>query len=706
MCLPQDPSPPIAPTEIDASRGELLNIEAGRIDLSNEEYIDFFDQVTFRYGNRSVSAERATFDRATQRAKVQGSVTYQDPNVIVYGEDAEVDAQTELISFAGGGFDLPQRPARGSADSIRIHNNNTISLEGVSFTTCAIERPSWELLAREMEIDVGKGFGTARGVRLNFRGVPILAAPYVTFPINNNRKSGLLTPNFSNRNRIGLDVSIPYYLNLAPNYDMTIAPRYMQQRGVQVTTEFRYASTGTQGQIDFEYLPNDSKVNLSRRYLSLNHETVFGTGWRMIADIQEVSDDNYFEDLGNSLSVATQTHLDRRIDIAYRAPQWSLLGRMQGYQTIDPFIDAENEPYRRVPQFAFSGRWDRSAMRFSSHNELVKFDRSVGTTGWRMDHTEELSYAFTKPGMFLTPAFALRQTNYWLDDRSSDERTEFSRTLPVASVDAGLTFDRVTGMGGGHIQTIEPRVLYAHVPFEDQSDLPLFDTIEPTFNRVQLFRKYRYLGADRIADTDQMSFGLTTRLIDVHTGQEKLTGTIGQTRYLSSQEVVLPNQLPSPANTSDYIAEVSLSLHPSWRLGVDYQWDSETNKTARSETRFQYRPGSDRLLGVAYRYQDGLLNQSDISIIWPLGQAWRVIGRASYSFLDDRPLERFLGWEYESCCWRLRLISRRYISRRTGESDSSLTIQFLLRGFTDDGDSPEELLERGILGYRRFENTP
>lgn len=706
MCLPQDLSPPVAPTNVDRSGEQRIDITAGRVELSGEETIDFFDQVTFQYGNRSISAERATFDRETQRVEVLGTVTYQDPEVTVYGDGAQVDGQAEIITFTGGGFDLPRRPARGAADEISIQSDSTILLQMVNFTTCPAGRTDWELLARELEMDIEEGFGTARGVRLNFKGVPILAAPYMTFPIDNRRKSGLLTPNLSNRDRTGLDISVPYYLNLAPNYDMTIVPRYMAERGPQVTTEFRYLMTGTQGQLDFEYLPDDSEVDLSRSYVSLAHEMMLGTGWRVLANIQQVSDDNYFEDLGNSLSVASQTHLDRRIDITYRADRWSLLARMQDHQTIDPFIAAENEPYERMPQFLFSGRWGRELVRFSSENELVNFERSVGTTGWRLDLTEEVGLAFARPGMFLTPALALRQTNYWLDDRLPSEKTEFSRTLPVASIDAGLTFDRVAGMSAGWVQTIEPRVLYVHVPFEDQTGFPVFDTIEPTFNLVQLFRKYRYLGADRIADTDQVSFGVTTRLIDVHTGQEKLTGTLGQTRYLSTQGVMLPDQPLGTGDDSDYIAEIAVSLHPSWRLGVDYQWNSETNKTVRSETRFQYRPRPDRLVGLAYRYQDGLLEQGDLSLVWPLGQAWRVIARTSYSFLDQKPLERFLGWEYESCCWRLRLIGRRYISRRTGESDSSFTIQFQLRGFTDEGESPEQLLDRGILGYQPFESVP
>jgi LPS-assembly protein len=710
MCLPQadrppQPESPSADASAEPADADKVEITAGRVDLSGEEGVEFYDQVVFRFGERSISAERATFDREDQSVEVHGTVTYQDPDLTVYGEDAEVDTEGEQITFIGAGFDMPLRPARGSAEQINIRGDRTIAFSSVSFTTCPQERPDWELTAAEIEMDVERGFGSARGVKLDFKGVPILFAPYMTFPIDDRRKSGVLTPSFSERDRTGLDISVPYYLNLAPNYDMTIEPRYMSDRGVQVNTEFRYLFPSTNGQVNFEYLPDDSDINQSRRYLNLNHETLFGAGWRVFASIQEVSDDAYFEDLGNSLSAASQTHLDRYVDIGFRTRNWSLLTRLQAYQTIDPLIAPQDEPYQRTPQIVFSGRWLGNLVEFASDNELVRFDREVGTTGWRMDATEEISLAFRKPGMHLTPALALRQTTYWLEDVAPGRQTGFSRTLPVASIDGGLRFERVSGRRDLWLQTLEPRVLYVHVPFEDQSEFPVFDTIEPDFNLVQLFRKYQFLGADRIADTDQLSFGVTSRLIDSRTGQEKVTATLGQTRYLSSQGVSLPDQPPSGADASDYIAEVSINVYDAWNLAVDYQWNSETRKTAQAETRFQYRPETDRLLGFAYRYRDGLLEQGDVSLVWPIGTAWRVIGRYSYSFLEEKGLERFLGWEYESCCWRLRLIGRRYISRRTGESDSSVSIQLQLRGFSDDGDSPEELLDRGILGYQRFSDA-
>jgi LPS-assembly protein len=335
----------------------------------------------------------------------------------------------------------------------------------------------------------------------------------------------------------------------------------------------------------------------------------------------------------------------------------------------------------------------------------VNFDRDVGTTGWRLDTTQELSLRFSRAGMYLTPAIAYRQTNYWLENLAAGADETRERGLPIGSIDLGLTFERDAGERSQWIQSLEPRVLYVNRPFRDQSDLPVFDTILPDFNLVQLFHKYQFVGPDRIGDTDQLSFGFTTRLIDAASGRERLSATLGQTRYLTSQQVGLPGQMLPDVSASDYVAELQMGLSDMWNLALGYQWDSETNRMARAETRFEFRPQADRVFGVGYRYRRGTLEQGDLSLVWPVGERWRMIGSYSYSLLEKEPLEQFVGWEYEACCWRLRVIGRQYVSRRTGETDSAISIQLELKGLTQGVTSPEELLDRGILGYRRIDGT-
>lgn len=700
LCLPEL-EPPLADLTPAPPNGEDQPIEItfGHIELFGDAPAELSERVEILLPqNTKITAERATVDDTTLEAR--GGVTVTNPNVTVYSNDVHYDRDDETLAFTGVGFDMPLRPARGSADDFLIRSEGTIEATNVLFTTCPIDNTAWEIKGRSIELDVNRGVGVARGMRLEFKGVPILYAPYFTFPINDERKSGFLTPDISERDRTGFDVRMPYYLNLAPNYDLTLEPRYMSKRGTQLRSEFRYLLPQTEGRFDFEYLPNDDEIDRTRRYVNLAHETLFGDGWRVLAGLEEVSDDIYFEDLGSSLAVTSQTHLNRFLDINYFAPYWSLLTRFQNYQTIDPVLTPEQRPYERVPQMLFGGRWLGERFRVQSDAELVNFDREVGTTGWRFDGTQELAMRFARAGMYLTPAIAWRQTNYWLDEPNAAGDDTLTRGLPIKSLDTGLVFERPAGAGARWLQTLEPRLLYVEVPFEDQSDLPVFDTVLPDFNLIQLFRTYQFVGPDRMTDTDQLSFGVTTRLIDAADGRERLTATLGQTRYLNAQRVSLPGMAPNEANASDYVAEVSIGLHDTWNLDVGYQWNDAADSTSRVETRFEYRPQADRLFGVGYRYRQEVLEQGDFSLVWPVGERWRLIGRYSYSLLEKEPLEQFVGWEYEACCWRLRMIGRQYVSRRTGEIDSAISLQLELKGLSQRVSSPEELLDRGILGYR------
>jgi LPS-assembly protein len=710
LCLPQNDSPlsnpAPEPAATDAPPSALapdeIVIDAPTFDIgANGVEAQFSDQVRARYGDATITAERATVDADT--LEFGGRVTLEGPDVKVYGEDAKVDRQTETVTFKGAGFDLPKRPARGSADDITLQSDSTMSLLNVLFTTCPVNDPDWELHARETDLDINGGIGTAHGVKLDFKGVPILYAPYFSFPIDGRRKSGFLTPDISERDRTGFDLSVPYYLNLAPNYDLTLEPRYMSKRGVQLNSDFRYLQRNSEGQLGFEYLPNDDELNnATRSYVNYHHRSLFGDSWQVLTGIEEVSDDTYFEDLGSSLSVTSQTHLNRFVDLTYYTPYWSLLTRLQNYQTIDTVLTDEERPYERLPQMVFAGRWFGQRFGFDSSTELVNFDRNVGVTGWRFDSTQEVSMRFARAGMYLTPAVALRQTAYWLDSDTiaPDADDTPSRSLPIASVDTGMKFEREAGRTSTWLQTLEPRMLYVDVPYEDQSALPVFDTILPDFNLIQLFRKYQFVGPDRVADTEQFSFGVTTRLIDEQ-GTERLTATLGQTRYLNAQRVALPDESPNNGNDSDYVAEMSFG-RDIWNLDVGYQWNNDAESTSRAETRFEYRPQEDRLFGFGYRYRRGFIEQGDLSVVWPATDKWRIIGRYSYSFLESEPLEEFVGWEYEACCWRFRMIGRRYVSSRTGEADSAISLQLELKGLSQGAPKPEELLDRGILGYRSF----
>jgi LPS-assembly protein len=536
-------------------------------------------------------------------------------------------------------------------------------------------------------------------MKLQFKGVPILYAPYLSFPIGDARKSGILTPEIGSSGRSGNEIRLPWYWNIAPNYDATITPRLLTSRGVQIGGDFRYLSERNEGIIAADYLPDDDITNETRYQYSLRHSTRFGNGWRNQINMIEVSDSQYYEDLGGSLSASSITHLDRNVRFDYYTPNYSVFAQLQDYQTIDDAILPDQEPYRRVPQLLAHGRWNIPlGLRFGIDSEIVNFDRDVGVTGWRVNARPKLDLPIAGSGWFITPAYEFDHTRYDLKDTQPGVSAKPSRSVPISSIDMGLIFER-SATSTNRIHTIEPRLLYVAIPFRDQDGLPVFDTITPDINLVQLYRKNRYLGIDRIGDTEQLSFGITSRILNVSTGRELMSATIGQARYYGDRMVTLPGDTTTASETSDYIAQLRFLLFKNVNFDFGHQWATGIGDTTQSEARLQYRPDAKKILNLSYRYRRDSLEQGDLSWSWPVARRWNFVGRYNFSFRDQAVLEQFFGLEFESCCWGLRLVSRRHISTRDGTRDSSFGLQLVLKGMTSVGTAADKLLERGILGY-------
>lgn len=658
--------------------------------------------VIVRRGDRLVGADDAAYDPLTQALLLTGSVRYEDLDTSVSSSSAEFSYATGRIRFEGAEFQLGQSGSRGSASVLQISQEGRLQLADVGYTTCPPDSNDWIIEADEIDLNSETSVGKARDVKLRFKGVPIIWTPYLSFPLSDARKSGILTPEIGSTGRSGNELSVPYYWNIRENYDATITPRLLTDRGLQVGTEFRYMLQNSGGKAEFEYLPNDSKFNDDRQMLAFEHQTLFENGWRNLVDFNEVSDNQYFEDLGGSLSISSITHLNRSVLLDYHGKRWTLLGRIQEFQTIDEAISPTEQPYRRLPQLRATGFWPDSALGldFGLDSEFVLFDRDVGVTGWRANVRPQVELPITKPGWFVIPAIALDHTRYDLSNTVPGQRQNPSRSLPISSIDAGFVLERALKTEG-RIQTLEPRLLYVNIPFRDQDDLPVFDTIIPDLNLVQLYRRNRFLGVDRIADTDQLSVGVTSRIMDASSGRELMSATIGQALYLSSQNVNLPGQPAAVGDSSDYIAELSFLIYDNLNFDIGHQWSDESTGTTQSEARLQYRPQTNKILNLAYRFRRDSLEQGDVSWSWPLARSWNFVGRYNYSFRDERTLEQFYGLEYESCCWGFRLVSRRYISTRDGTTDSSIGLQLVLKGMMSVGTAADKLLEHGILGYSR-----
>lgn len=679
-----------------------IEISADRADITGAEGSVLSGTVAVEQGQRKLVADKIEYDAQTQEFNVSGNVRYTDPELEVTGDTAEFAAGASRAIFTNAEFNYPAGPARGSAGTFELREDRTISLTDVTYTACPKGKDDWVLIAGAIELDAEEGKGVARNVKMKFKRVPIFYFPYFSFPLSEQRKSGILTPEFGNSDRNGTNIMVPVYWNIAPTRDATIAPRWLSKRGLQHNGEFRYLTGNSAGVLTGEYLKDDDIVNDDRYFANITHITDFSHGWRFIADISDASDSQYFEDFRRGSSSTSITHLERNAQINYFGDTWTLLARAQDFQTIDDTIAQIDEPYQRLPQLLIHGAWPghRTGIEYGITTEITNFDRDVGVTGVRFAIEPEVSYTYERNGFFARPRAAVQHTQYDLDNVIAGMDDSPSVSAPILSFDTGLIFEREAGSQSTLVQTLEPRLFYAYIPFQDQAEIPIFDTIEPDFNFVQLYRENRFAGLDRVGDTSRLAFGLTTRLFNRDSGAELLRASIGQAVLFSNERVVLPGMLPETDDSSDLLAELGLNWTGVWRAAMGYQYDPHDSETERAEMRLDYRPPDKKLFSVAYRFWRDLVEQSDLAFSWPVASRWNFVGRWTYDFDAQETIDEMVGVEYRGCCWGVQLLARNNVATRDGERDETFVLRFELTGLTSVGDPEKELFQRGILGYR------
>ncbi|MGI9330402.1 MAG: LPS-assembly protein LptD [Gammaproteobacteria bacterium] len=692
--------PPPMPPGADALKDKEISVESGRAEVSLAGDATFSGQIMLRSGDRLLRADGASFNRETGTLQVTGAAEFRNDDLRVNGSDASFSERDGEIRFNNADFDVWTVPARGTAERLVVRQEGTVKMREVSYTACPPGSNDWLLRASKVTLDQETGVGKAKNARMEVKGVPVFWLPTISYPISEKRKSGFLVPDVGNSERRGFDVATPWYWNIAPNYDATITPRLMTQRGVQLGGEFRYLQPGLNGVLQGEVLKDDDKTNKNRTLLAIEHQQALPWGWRGTAEGIDVSDSNYFEDFSSSLASTSQVSLNRFVDLEFYNGPWTALFRVQDFQIIDDSLTSEEKPYKRLPQFVLNGYQPEGLLGFNYRvdSELSFFDRDVGATGLRAHITPAISRSMNFGFLRVEPGAALDHTRYALDDADTFEKDDPERTVPILSMDLSSVFERTINKGR-FLQTLEPRALYTYIPSRNQDDLPVFDTIEPDLNIVQLYRPNRFVGYDRLADANQIALGLTTRMIRAETGVEFLRATVGQLRYFSDSKVTLPDVEPIDDNSSDYLAELSTKFANYWRMDLGYQWNTDETDTRKAEARVRYQRDGKRIAGLSYRYRKRLLQEIDAVLAWPLAEHWNFVGRFNFSIRGSEPLERFAALEYETCCWAVRTVWRRYLTRRNGESDTSVGFQFVLKGFGDPGTAAESLLDRGILGY-------
>ena len=604
-------------------------------------------------------------------------------------------------SFDKANFQIFERNGRGFAQEMSVHPDGKVNLEKVRYTTCPVGNQDWMLQASSITLDTNQDQGTAHGVVMRFKDVPIFYSPYLAFPLGPERQSGVLFPSFGHSGQSGYQLEVPYYFNLAPNYDLTLTPGYLSERGVQLGGEFRFLTASSKGQIEENFLPNDALAHSDRAYVHLTDITDLKPGLRLDADISSVSDSSYFENFGAGTDQTSVTFLERRADLLYYDDAWRVRAQLQNFQTIDTSVDAGDRPYSRVPRVEAVGLWPilDSKFEFFLDSEATNFVREVGPAGVRVDLSPEIRWSDRTAGYFFEPAIGYHFLQYDLQNASYGEPSTPTLTVPYARLDTGLIFERDAGSNGQFTQTLEPRMVYSYVPYRNQNELPVFDTGTPDFNMVELYRTNRYVGSDRFGDADQVAIGMTTRLINQTTGAQYLSATVGQIRYLTLPEVTLPGEIPQSSHGSDIISEVSLTAYKHWTVNLDYQVNPDTAQTDKSEVLVQYRPDPSEVVNLGYRFQQNILKQYDGSFAWPIASHWNTVGRWVYSLQDHQTIEQLAGIEYKSCCWRIQVLQRRYVINRNGGLDTSIALQLELTGLSSVGKPANAFLSKEISGY-------
>lgn len=697
-CPAASAAAPAVTDDISVADDGRVRVTADRATTVLDRFSVFSGDVDLRRGVLRVQADELRYDEVGNRLDAHGNVRIgTNTGDDVSTPEAGFDLGTDRGHTGAAAFRLGDNRGRGRADRIHFEGRDRLRLNGVRFTSCPPGQDHWFLNARRMLLDNAKGEGTARSVTLEFMHVPILYAPWFSFPLTDARKTGFLVPRFGESSTRGVNVAAPYYLNLAPQYDDTITPAFMSRRGAMLRNEFRYLGESYNGDLEVEYLPNDNVFGDNRSALRYIHTQTISPHVSASLDIQSVSDKDYLADLGETTKVTSSTHVPSSATLSYGGRNIQAGVFVKSYQTLDPTIAVTNEPYERLPQmFAiadFPLGYNRPRLEIDS--EYTFFNRSAGVTGHRVDLLPSVSIPWRTAYGYVTPKAGLHYTAYDLQGATNSTP---ERSLGVFSLDSGMFFDRPARLfGGDFTQTLEPRIFYLYVPYKDQDSFPNFDSGTPDFNFDNLFRENRFLGRDRVGDADQVTVAATTRFLDVGTGIERLRLSAGQTIYFSEQSVNIPPGVQSDDRT-DLVLETRAWLRSDWYLRGTWQADLSNADTSKGNLYLTYHPAPDRIVNVAYRYLRDQQNQVDLSSQWPVAGRWTLFGRWNYSTLDSDTLQAYAGFSYRRCCWAVRAAATHRILGN-GVPDSGFLFEFELTGLSKSGPAPESPIALGAFPF-------
>ena len=709
-----------------------INITAEQMTGRPDRQINLDRDIEIVRGATTIRADKAEYRIIADEVEATGHVwmkrlqdSYTGDKAVMNMDTGKgyVDSPTYLFGSIGG---------RGKADRIDFISDDQATVKDGTYSTCEATDPDWYVKASTLDLDSGRDVGTVHNGLVYFMGAPILATPWMTFPLSGERTSGVLPPTFGFTSTGGAELTVPYYFNIAPNRDLTVYPRYIARRGLQLGLDARYLGDTYTGETKVEGI-QDQVTGTGRYSLSSLYTQTLAPGLTFAWNINKVSDNNYPSDFSNVLTVATNRLMIRDVSLAYANSfdnsYVAASVHVTKYQLLQDVNSPIQKPYDRVPQLDLTGtRYDLGGFDLQMTSQFTRFSNSYTNStvysgamvgGDRMYATPSISYPILRPGYYITPKAQLDATAYRLNNVAAGAPTNLTRVVPTYSLDAGMTFERETNiLGRDMTQTLEPRLYYVRTPYRDQSQYPIFDTNVADFNFAQIFSNNRYVGHDRISDANQITAGGVSRLIEEN-GLERLRLGFGQRFYLSDPKVALDSTYAAynvfntdgtldtiSGSKSDMLLSLGGQITRTLSTDNTVQYSETYGQMVRANFSAAWQPAPKKVLNLTYRLDrtNGILKQVDVSGQWPVSARWYAVSRINYSLPDKTVAEGILGMEYKADCWVLRLVTQRIPTAST-QASTSFFIQLELNGLSRIGSNPLDALSTSIPGYQNI-NKP
>ncbi|MBA5639259.1 LPS-assembly protein LptD [Duganella sp. LX20W] len=688
-------------------------IQAEDISGRPERELNLARDVELVKGKTRVKADTACYRQVEDEVEAEGHVRIWRFGDYFTGDELKLNLDTGVGYMQHPTYQMELNHAQGKAQRINFLNEDEALVIDGTYSTCQGPNPDWYLKASRLNLDSGRDVGTAGQTIVYFKDVPILGTPALSFSLSGARRSGWLPPMPGFGSKGAAELTVPYYVNIAPNRDLTLYPKIIPRRGFQLGANGRYIGETDagmyRGETYLEFLPHDKQTQTDRWTIKSTHTQDLAKDWSYGWSVRAASDDNYPNDFSKTVAGSAERQLLRELRSDYHGDYWRLTARIQKYQVLqdpDSITDPSlfvTRPYDRLPSLNFhAGRYDVAGFDWEFDSELTRFWHPTELRGTRLVAIPQLSYPVIGASYFITPKLMLNASTYQLDAHDTDPARNLSRSVPTFSLDSGLVFERDAKLfGRATTQTLEPRLFYVNTPYRDQSALPTFDTAAATFNFSQLFSENRFVGSDRIGDANQLTAALVSRFLE-SSGAERLRLAFGQRFYFRDQKVQLDASTPSNDSRSDMLLAATGRISETWGFDSAVQYNPSQHQTVSSNYGIQWQPGQKKVLNLGYRYLRDSFKNADLSGQWPVSQRWYGVGRVSYSLLDKKILESLVGLEYNGDCWVFRMGAQRFVTTAKNVS-TPIFFQLELNGLSKLGvGNPLEAMKNSIPGYQRL----